>query len=53
MAKAKAMIAAAGLAGTAVTVWSETRSPRQEFMEYYTDLLNKLGFKATIKVIAD
>jgi peptide/nickel transport system substrate-binding protein len=53
VAKAKAMIAAAGLAGTPVTVWSETRSPRQEYMAYFTDLLNKLGFKATIKVIAD
>jgi peptide/nickel transport system substrate-binding protein len=53
VAKAKAMIASAGLAGTPVTVWSETRSPRQEFMAYYTDLLNQLGFKATLKVIAD
>ncbi len=53
VAKAKAMIASAGLAGTAVTVWSETRSPRQEFMSYYTDLLNQLGFKATLKVIQD
>ena len=53
VAKAKAMIASAGLAGTAVTVWSETRSPRQQFMAYYTDLLNQLGFKATLKVIAD
>jgi peptide/nickel transport system substrate-binding protein len=51
--KAKDMITAAGLAGTPVTVWSETRSPRQEFMAYYTDLLNKLGFKATLKVIQD
>jgi peptide/nickel transport system substrate-binding protein len=53
VAKAKAMIASAGLAGTAVTVWSETRSPRQEYMAYYTDLLNQLGFKATLKVIQD
>jgi peptide/nickel transport system substrate-binding protein len=53
VAKAKSMIASAGLAGTAVTVWSETRSPRQEYMAYFTDLLNKLGFKATLKVIAD
>jgi peptide/nickel transport system substrate-binding protein len=53
VAKAKAMIAAAGLAGTPVTVWSETRSPRQEFCAYFTDLLNKLGFKATLKVTQD
>src|ERR1700712_1563633 len=47
------MIADAGLAGTKVTVWSETRSPRQEYCAYLTDLLNKLGFKASLKVIQD
>jgi peptide/nickel transport system substrate-binding protein len=52
-AKAKAAIAAAGQAGAKVTVWSETRSPRQQFCAYYADLLNKLGFHATLKVIAD
>ncbi|HSY16260.1 MAG TPA: ABC transporter substrate-binding protein [Jatrophihabitantaceae bacterium] len=53
VAKAKQMIAAAGLAGAPVTVWSETRSPRQEFCAYFTDLLNQIGFKATLKVIQD
>ncbi|MCW2526689.1 MAG: extracellular solute-binding protein family 5, partial [Pseudonocardiales bacterium] len=53
VAKAKQMITDAGLAGSPVTVWSETRSPRKEFMEYYTDLLNKLGFKATLKITQD
>ena len=53
VAKAKKMIADAGLAGTKVTVWSETRSPRQEYCAYMADLLNKLGFKATLKVIQD
>ena len=53
VAKAKSMIAQAGLAGSPVTVWSETRSPRQPYMAYYADLLNQLGFKATLKVIAD
>ncbi|HEX4432971.1 MAG TPA: ABC transporter substrate-binding protein [Frankiaceae bacterium] len=53
VAKAKKMIADAGLAGTKVTVWSETRSPRQEFCAYLADLLNKLGFKASLKVIQD
>jgi peptide/nickel transport system substrate-binding protein len=53
VAKAKAMIASAGLAGTPVTVWSETRSPRQEYCAYLNDLLNKLGFKSTLKVIQD
>jgi len=53
VAKAKKMIADAGLAGSPVTVWSETRSPRQEFCAYFADLLNKLGFKASLKVIQD
>jgi peptide/nickel transport system substrate-binding protein len=53
VAKAKKMIADAGLAGTKVTVWSQTRSPRQEYSAYLADLLNKLGFKATLKVITD
>jgi peptide/nickel transport system substrate-binding protein len=53
VAKAKAMIAAAGMAGKKVTVWSETRSPRQEFCAYFADLLNKLGFKASLKVVQD
>ena len=53
VAKAKSMIAAAGDAGAKVTVWSETRSPRQQFCAYFADLLNKLGFHATLKVIAD
>jgi peptide/nickel transport system substrate-binding protein len=53
IAKAKALVTAAGLAGTKVTVWSETRAPRQQFCEYYEQLLNKIGFKASLKVIQD
>jgi peptide/nickel transport system substrate-binding protein len=53
LAKAKALVQQSGMAGTAVTVWSETRSPRQQWAAYYTDFLNKIGFKATQKVIAD
>lgn len=53
VAKAKQMIKNAGLAGTKVTVWSETRSPRQEFCTYLNGLLNKLGFDSSLKVISD
>jgi peptide/nickel transport system substrate-binding protein len=53
MAKAKQLMQQSGMAGQPVTVWSETRSPRKEFVAYYTDLLNQLGFKAKLKVIAD
>jgi peptide/nickel transport system substrate-binding protein len=53
LAKAKALVQQSGLAGTPVTVWSETRQPRQEFIDYYTGVLNSIGLKATTKVIAD
>jgi peptide/nickel transport system substrate-binding protein len=53
LAKAKALVTQSGMAGTPVTVWSETRSPRQQWAAYYTSFLNQIGFKATQKVIAD
>jgi peptide/nickel transport system substrate-binding protein len=51
--KAKQLVQQSGMAGQPVTVWSETRSPRQQWMTYYTSFLNQIGFKATQKVIAD
>jgi peptide/nickel transport system substrate-binding protein len=53
IAKAKALVKQSGMAGTPVTVWSETRQPRQQWMTYYTSYLNQIGFKATQKVLAD
>jgi peptide/nickel transport system substrate-binding protein len=53
IAKAKALIKQSGDTGMPVTVWSETRSPRQQWMTYYTSFLNQIGLKASIKVIAD
>ena len=53
LAKAKALLKQSGMAGQPVTVWSQGRSPRQQWMTYYTQYLNQLGFKATQKVIAD
>jgi len=53
LAKAKALVKQSGMAGQPVTVWSETRSPRQQWMTYYTSYLNSIGFKATQKVLAD
>jgi peptide/nickel transport system substrate-binding protein len=53
LAKAKALVKASGMEGQAVTVWSETRQPRQQWMTYYTSFLNSIGFKATQKVSAD
>jgi peptide/nickel transport system substrate-binding protein len=53
LAKAKALVKASGMAGQSVTVWSEERAPRQQWMTYYTQFLNQIGFKATQKLIAD
>jgi peptide/nickel transport system substrate-binding protein len=53
LAKAKQLVQQSGMAGQPVTVWSETRSPRKEFVSYFTDVLNQIGFKAKSKVIAD
>jgi len=53
MTKAKALIAKSGMAGTPVTVWSEIRQPRTQFVQYYANVLQNLGFKVTIKSIAD
>jgi peptide/nickel transport system substrate-binding protein len=51
--KAKALIKQSGMAGTPVTVWSQTRAPRQQWMTYYTSFLNQIGLKASLKVIGD
>ena len=36
-----------------ITVWGQERSPRTQYVEYYAELLNKIGYKATPKLIAD
>jgi peptide/nickel transport system substrate-binding protein len=53
LAKAKALLQQSGEAGANVTVWSQERPPRQQWMTYYTSYLNQLGFHATQKLIAD
>ncbi len=53
LAKAKALVKQSGEAGAKVTVWSETRAPRQQWAATYTQYLNQIGFKATQKIIAD
>ena len=52
LTKAKALVKQSGM-GEPVTVWSETRTPRQQWMAYYTSFLNSIGFKAKQKVLAD
>jgi peptide/nickel transport system substrate-binding protein len=53
LAKAKALVQQAGLVGAPVTVWGQERSPRKQYVEYYTSVLNQIGFKATPKIISD
>ena len=53
LAKAQALVKQSGEAGAPVTVWAQERSPRLQWMTYYTQYLNQIGFKATLKSIAD
>jgi peptide/nickel transport system substrate-binding protein len=53
LAKAKELVRQSGMAGTAVTVWGEARSPRREFVDNFTQTLNSIGFKATEKIVAE
>lgn len=53
MTKAKQLVQQSGTKGMPVTVWGENRAPRKEYVDYYTDVLNKLGYKATPKIISD
>jgi peptide/nickel transport system substrate-binding protein len=52
IAKAKQLVQQSGMAGTPVTVWGEERQPRRQWVDYYTSMLNQIGFKATEKIIA-
>jgi peptide/nickel transport system substrate-binding protein len=51
VAKAKQLVQRSGMAGMKVTVWGSNRSTSKAPVEYYTDVLNKIGFKATPKII--
>jgi peptide/nickel transport system substrate-binding protein len=53
LAKAKAMIKAAGAVGTKVTVWTDDNETRRapEMGQYMTSVLNSIGLKASLKKI--
>jgi peptide/nickel transport system substrate-binding protein len=40
-----------GMIGQPVTVYGEERSPRRQYLDYITSVLNSIGFKATEKVV--
>jgi peptide/nickel transport system substrate-binding protein len=48
---AKSLMEKSGMKGTAITVYGEERSPRRQWLDYFTGVLNQLGFKATEKVV--
>jgi peptide/nickel transport system substrate-binding protein len=49
--EARQMVEDAGLAGEKVTVYANHDSNRPQIGEYYTDLLDKIGFDADLRVI--
>jgi len=51
LAKAKQLVQQSGYAGMQVTVWTNSRETLQKPGEYLADVLNKMGFKAKLKVI--
>ena len=53
IAKAQQLVQQSGTAGQSITVWGEQRAPRTQYVEYYADLLNKIGYNATPKLISD
>ncbi len=53
VAKAKELISQSGDAGASVTVWGGARSPHKEFVDYYASVLNEIGLKASVKIVAD
>ena len=51
VAKAKQLVKSAGLSGSPVTVWTNSKDPRPAIAAYLQSLLNQIGFKATIKTL--
>jgi len=51
MTLAKSLMKKSGMIGQPVTVYGEERSPRRQYLDYITSVLNGLGFKATEKVV--
>jgi len=53
LAKARRLVAASGTAGTRVTVWGRQTSPFAEFARYYASVLGSIGYRTTLKLLAD
>ena len=52
MTMATQLMQKSGMIGQPVTVYGEDRSPRRQYLDYFTSVLNALGFKASEKVLS-
>jgi len=52
MKLAKQLMKKSGMIGQKVVVWGESRSPRKQYVDYFTNVLNNLGFRASEKIIS-
>jgi peptide/nickel transport system substrate-binding protein len=53
LAKAKRLVAQSGTKGDRVTIWGRKTSPFAEFASYYASVLGSLGYRTTLKLLAD
>ncbi len=53
MAKAKQLIAEANPSDRNITVWGDNESENEAAVTYYQDVLEKLGFNTTLKILGD
>ena len=51
LAKAKQLIGEANPSDMDITVWTDNEPDRKRIGAYYQDVLNELGFNATLKII--
>jgi peptide/nickel transport system substrate-binding protein len=51
LAKAKQLVTESGTAGQEVTVWGNPETPTKPTVEYWADTLNKIGYKAKVKIV--
>jgi peptide/nickel transport system substrate-binding protein len=53
IAKARQLVEQSGYAGMSVTVWGNNKDPRPAIVDYYRDVLDRIGFKAKTKILDD
>ena len=49
--KAKQLVEESGTKGQEVTVWANPENPTKQTMEYWTEVLNDIGYKAKLKIV--